>query len=559
MRHLLSIGLALAACDLSDLTDGRDGGGGVGATGGSGGSGGVGAAGAAGGAGGVGAVGGAGGQGGEGAGCVVDSPFEWLVAIGNDGPQATVTAEASGAPLSSVRVAAASGGEEFALAFATQGPSPFGGGEDVFALYVARFDASGALLSHAVHPQPPAVGSDFLVDDALLLSDGRLVVSWRRKAGMVELVVDGTPQSYDATVGTDAFVATFDSAGAALELVQLQSAAPTTGVGPHHLAEVGGDLVIAGTGRDGVVGLTSCAPLTNSVTGRHGYLYKVPLLGGSLSTCVDPRRFTASPGTALTITSMTSVGDTLYFAANFDLIAGEKIDFEPTWSLTATVDVEYLEDALVLAMNASTMTFDWVTLVGSTAGGTNKNDVVSGLAVGPDRVWFTGSSSGTTTSLVVDRRFPGAGAGVLCTAPHTATSQRAVVASLTLDGHCATASSLGAQSNGRALAFAGEPVALGDGMESSFDPSLVSRAFSDDDHTSGFALTLAEDAPATSIAGLLFSDNGDVHVEDVAVLGGRLLIVGTMGEWFLDLTCPPVGEKSHDFYVGLIDPAALQP
>lgn len=554
-RLLLLFGCALAACDLSDLTDGREGGGGTGATGG-GGSGGGGASSST----------GAGGTGGDGAGgCTpVESPFDWLVSIGNDAPQATRSSDAVDAALSSIRVATDPSNEnEFVLAMVTSGGALFPEQPPPttdLSLILARFDSAGNLLAHHTHAQQPFVTGESvkLVLDDLVVHDGVVVLTGRRGGGTVAFDrANQTVTTLDTSAGTDVFVATFDQAGLALDVAHLESISPTSSMGPHTLLSAGDDLFIAGMAPDAVVGV-ACGALNTNVNRKHVNLFSVSLVDGvGLGSCAKGRRFSASNGTGLTVTSLEEAAGVLAMSVQFDLPASKKIEFGSEWELAATEGAEYVNDSLVIGFDRTSYGLEWVTLVKTAGSG---RDDVSRLKYVAGALWAVGSSTGgSTQNLSIGRLHPMPGVAQKCTADHTTTFTRATVMHLDTSGNCLSAASLGPQSDADHLVSNGAPFILGEGNRESFVDG-VDESFSQTIVNNGFLLAPTSANQSLAVSGFMFGGGNTLRVDDAAVLGAQVLVVGSAAEPFLNLLqCGVDPPLDYDFYVGKVSASFTLP
>ena len=561
---LLLAGVGVAACDLSDLTDGRDGGGGAGGVGG-GGSGGTPTGGAT-------STGGIGGVGGTGGSCdSVETPFEWLIALGNDETQETRETELGDAALSSIKLAVDPNNGQLVVGMVTRGGSllpnePAGG----LTLYVARFAADGAYVSHHAHPQPdwvPGPLTQLVIDDVHVHSDGSTILTGRRGGGSVNFErQQGGPVIVDtAAAGTHVFIAAFDQEGYLTDASHLQSS--ETGLlamGPHRAFSRDADLFIAGSTHKKLDEATFDCPLLNTTENRrHAYVYSVQLQDGiGLGQCLSSRRFSVSNTSTLGISSAMVAEGRIFLTATFDLDDIEELELEPTWILASTPTAQYRQDALVMALDPGSLTFDWVSLIKST-GNPVQLDTASQSALVGSELWVAGASNSSNppTTLEVSRIFSEApGQPVGCTGQHPTDEQHANVIALDLDGNCSSVGLYGANSTANfILPLPAAPLVLGQSMPSSFPGQMVSTTFTDPPAENGYVVKpLANDGLVT-VDGFMFGGASPVRVDDAVLLDGRVVVAGSMGKRFLNLTCPEgPATQPYDFYIGMVDPSYVE-
>jgi hypothetical protein len=565
---LLAASCSGLGCDLSDLTDGRAGGGGAGASGGSGaGASGPGPGGAAtGGSGGSGAEGGIGGEGG--APCEVVSPFTWLAELGNANQQAVNGDDLLGAPPSSIRVASVTDalGGGFVLAIVTEGPSPFDGEGDGRALFLARFGSDGSLLAVRPHPQPPSSGQPFLISDVLVDDAGTVYVSGLVGRADVELQTDTTPillpntapnEDLAGDTGVAAVVATFALDGRALSGARLESKTNNGSLTAPAIFRRGAEVGLAGVSRNGFTGLT-CATL--SATGNLTFGYVLMLTDSTLASCSRASRFEATLGTALDLTAATTDGDSIYVVGRYSAAnAGNAITFRSTPAPAWLVELES-NQGLLLSYDGATLAPRWVT----TLAGVGIDDRVLGVGFDPasTTLWAAGTGSRGSVSAAtssISRRFS-ASSGMVgaCDLEHPGSGTRAGLVALDTDGGCVATAGYSLGSEARAVVD-GTPWVAGFAARDS-RPSLTTFATAGPAPAVPYGMLFSPTATAADVteSGVLFGAQIAVRVEDLALVDGKVVVVGTMGERFLDLTCETSAlPGGFDFFVGAIDPAAI--
>jgi hypothetical protein len=555
------------ACDLSDLTDGRAGGGGSGASGGTGGSGpGPGGA-STGGSGGSGAAGAAGGEGG--AACEVESPFTWLVELGNAGVQAISSADLLGATASSIQVASIPEplGGGFLLAIVTEGPSLFDDTGDGRALYLARYSAGGALEGVRAHPQPPTGGeqpfviADLLVDDAGLVYAtglvGRADVTLQTETATPLILTNTAPDGNLATdEGAAGLVMTFDAQGYALAGARLESKTTNGDLTAPKLFRFGGEVGITGVSRNGFTGLECTAV---NATGNAKFGYVLVLEDPTLTQCARAFRFESTTAAALEISAATTDGASVYVGGRLSVSSGDQINFHatpmPPWLVTSGGN-----QGMLLAFDGATLAPRWVTLV--EGGGVDDRVLGVGFDPATTTLWAAGSGNrggATSATSTVTRRFSAtADPPTTCVIDHLGAGSRANVITLDANGSCLAAARLSAGSEARAVVD-GTPRVAGFAVH---DPtsSLTTYVVGEPAPSvaNGLLLSPTQSRGTITPTGALVGGKIAVRIEDLALVDGEVVVVGTMGERFLDLTCetsPPPG--GFDFFVGAIDPAAI--
>lgn len=554
------------ACDLSDLTDGRAGGGGSGAAGGSGASGpGPGGA-SIGGAGGSGAQGGAGGEGGA---CEVESPFTWLLELGNSTSQAIYTTDLLGVVASSIRVASVPEplGGGFVLAIVTEGPSPFDGTGDGRTLYLARYSSEGMLEEVRAHPQPPGGGEHVFVLSDLFVDEGGTVYAagLAGREDVTLLTATATPLILPNTapdgdlVGDDgaaALIMTFDLQGSALAGARLESKTTNGDLTAPKLFQLGDEVGVAGVSRNGFTGL-ACTAL--NATGNAKFGYVLVLEDATLTQCSRAFRFESTPSAALEISAATTDGASVFVGGRFSLSAGDQINFHatpmPPWLLTSGGN-----QGLLLAFDGATLAPRWVTAV--EGGGVDDRVFGLGFDAATSTLWAVGSGTrggATAATSTVTRKFSATTeTPTTCLLEHLGAGARANVLSLDPSGSCLAAARLSPGSETRAT-LDGTPWVAG---FAAHDPASTLTTFVVGDPApsvaNGLILSPTQTRGAVSQTGALVGGKVAVRIEDLALVGGEVVVVGTMGERFLDLTCetsaPPGG---FDFFVGALDPAAI--
>lgn len=582
-RLLLLSVIGLSACDLSDLTDGKSGGGG------SAGAGGNQAGGSGGGGNGTGGIstggGGAGGMGNPT--CEPGSPFEWMIAIGNDQSQAvSVTDDAPANTLpASIRVAevpAALGGG-FVAVMLTTGvldlAAPIGV-EGARSIFIVHFSAAGGVISAKAHTQsveqelPDTARS---IDDVVVHETGRVFVVGR--AGKLPLSLSGVAEPIvlaSDNVHDDAFLAAFDLDGNAVDAIRLVSngtgAANDSFKGAAQargLVSLADEIGVVGFYHRGlnIVDRTgtespACPALPTSSSTKNGFLMLLPV-GSPLGACSRGRAFAGTGDARISFTSVSASDSQLFLTADFDLRKNNNaveqqltLNTSPAWVLDST-DGSYLSESMVMSLEQATLTPQWVSLI-ETGGGVN--DHAASASIGPDgTVWVAGKGvalGDTSDDLIVSRKFPTA--GQICMRSINTLKSRAFIAALNAEGDCQAVVDYALESSiESSLVLNGTPWFGGFATTSAFPLDELTRFGTLGLDPNGMLMnpTVDPDTASINASGLLFGGPGRVRSYELSAVGDKILVAGIMSQGFLGLPCPSDAPAQIDFFLALYDPA----